>query len=62
MFLVELPGSFSTALSKHLDAITAQWVIKNDSDCKVFAVKNVKSAFSEGEDEPVYSYVGRLLF
>lgn len=35
---------------------------KNDSDCEVFAVKNVKSAFSEGEAEPVYSYVGRLLF
>lgn len=60
MFLVELARYFSTVFSKHLDAMTTK--CKNDSDCEVFAVKNIKSAFSEGEAEPVYSYVGRLLF
>lgn len=72
VFSVVLPSSFSTVFSKHLDAMTAlspsganavKQECKNDNDCEVFAVKNVKkSAFSKGEAEPVYSYVGRLLF
>lgn len=52
VFSVVLPSSFSTVFSKHLDAMTAlspsganavKQECKNDSDCEVFAVKNVKS-------------------